>query len=176
MDILSIIVCALAIELFIRRKKMTCTSITVENKPPPLAVGDIAMHHWQQKKQGAYPLRCLVVDDDGIILKFVSHMLIMIGFQKVDTAQKEPELMDKLATGPYDLVVTDLEMPDMNGFHLSQMIKKELHDTKVIIMTGRHKNDCLDMMESQWVDDWLFKPFGLNELHHKLRGLGLSEQ
>jgi DNA-binding response OmpR family regulator len=56
------------------------------------------------------------------------------------------------------------------------MIKKELHDTKVIIMTGRHKNDCLDMMESQWVDDWLFKPFGLTELHHKLRGLGLSEQ
>jgi DNA-binding response OmpR family regulator len=155
---------------------MTYASITVENKPPPMAAGDIALHQRKQKKPGAYPLRCLVVDDDGNILKFVSHMLTMIGFQKVDTARKKPELMSKLATGPYDLLVTDLEMPDMNGFHLSQMIKKEMHDTKVIIMTGRHKNDCLDMMESQWVDDWLFKPFGLQELLHKLRGLGLSEQ
>jgi DNA-binding response OmpR family regulator len=156
--------------------KMTYAGIPVENKPPPLALGAIEMHQRKQKKPGAYPLRCLVVDDDGIVLKFVSHMLTLIGFQKVDTAQKKPELMDKLATGPYDLLVTDLEMPDMNGFHLSRMIKKEVHDTKVIIMTGRHKTDCLDMMESEWVDNWLFKPFGLNELYHKLRELGLSEQ
>ena len=155
---------------------MTYASITVENKPLPLAMGDNAMHHRKQQKPGAYPLRCLVVDDDGNILQFVAYMLTMIGFQKVDTAQKKPELMDKLATGPYDLLVTDLEMPDMNGFHLSQMIKKEVLDTKVIIMTGRHKNECLEMIAARCVDGWLFKPFGLNELHHKLRGLGLSEQ
>ena len=155
---------------------MTCASIAVKNNPPPLAVGDIEMHQPKQKKPGAYPLRCLVVDDDSIILEFVAYMLTMIGFQEVDTAQKKPELMDKLATGPYDLLVTDLEMPDMNGFHLSQMIKKEVLDTKVIIMTGRHKNECLEMIAARCVDGWLFKPFGLNELHHKLRGLGLSEQ
>lgn len=155
---------------------MTYASITVENKPPPMAAGDIAMHQGKQKKPGAYPLRCLVVDDDGNILKFVAYMLTMIGFQKVDTAQKKPELMNKLATGSYDLLVTDLEMPDMNGFDLSHKIKEEVHDTKVIIMTGRHKNECLEMMAARWVDGWLFKPFGLNELHHKLIGLGLSEQ
>jgi DNA-binding response OmpR family regulator len=153
---------------------MTYASITVENKPPPLPVGDIAMHQRKHKKPGAYPLRCLVVDDDENILKFVAYMLTMIGFHKVDTAQKEPELMTKLATGRYDLLVTDLEMPDMNGFHLSQMIKKELHDTKVIIMTGRHKNECLEMMDERWVDGWLFKPFGFEEIEYKLIELGLS--
>jgi two-component system chemotaxis response regulator CheY len=128
-----------------------------------------------ENKPGAYPRRCLVVDDDGNVLKFVAYMLTMIGFQKVDTAQKKPELMNKLASGSYDLLVTDLEMPDMNGFHLSHMIKKKVQDTKTIIMTGRHKNECLEMMETGWVDGWLFKPFGVKELRSKLIGLGLSE-
>ena len=155
---------------------MTYASIAVENKPPPSALGEIAMHHRKPKKPDAYPLRCLVVDDDGNILKLVSHMLTMIGFQKVDTAQRKPELMAKLANGSYDLLVTDLEMPDMNGFQLSNKIKNEAQDTKTIIMTGRHKNECLEMMSARWVDGWLFKPFGLNELRHKLRGLGFPEQ
>jgi DNA-binding response OmpR family regulator len=155
---------------------MTYPNVTVENKASALAWGGMQTHHRKQKKPGAYPLRCLVVDDDGNILEFVAYMLTMLGFVKVDTAQKKPELMTRLTTGPYDLVVTDLEMPDMNGFDLSHMIKKEVHDTKVIIMTGRHKDDCLAMMDARWVNGWLFKPFGLNELRHKLVGLGLSEQ
>jgi len=155
---------------------MTYASIIVESKPPPLALGDIEMHHRKQKKPGAYPLRCLVVDDDGNVLKFVAQMLAMTGFRKVDTAQKKPELMNKLANGSYDLLVTDLEMPDMNGFDLTHKMKKEAQGTKTIIMTGRHKNECLEMMAARWVDGWLFKPFGFNELRHKLIGLGFPEQ
>jgi two-component system response regulator YesN len=92
----------------------------------------------------------------------------------VDTAQKEPELINKLVTGPYDLLVTDLEMPDINGFDLAHMIKKEVHDTKVIIMTGRHEKECLEMIAARWVDGWLFKPFNLEELEYKLIEVGLS--
>ena len=155
---------------------MTYAGTAVENKPQPFAVDDIEMHHRKQKKPGAHPLRCLVVDDDGNVLKIVADMLSRIGFQRVDTAQMKPELMNKLATGSYDLLVTDLEMPDMNGFDLSHRIKKEVHDTKVIIMTGRHKNECLEMMETGWADGWLFKPFGVKELCSKLIGLGLYAQ
>ncbi|MDY6822768.1 MAG: hypothetical protein SWH68_03080 [Thermodesulfobacteriota bacterium] len=41
------------------------------------------------------------------------------------------------------------------------------------IMTGRHEDDCLEMMISRWVDGWLFKPFGLKELRSMLLSLGL---
>ncbi|BBO83198.1 hypothetical protein DSCO28_37640 [Desulfosarcina ovata subsp. sediminis] len=82
--------------------------------------------------------------------------------------------MTKVNTGgTYDLLVTDLLMPELNGYHLAQSIKNEMHDTKVIIMTGCHENDCLDMMASGWVDGWLFKPFGLKELRAMLQRLGL---
>ena len=151
---------------------MTYSAQTVENRSPSLLMGGVEPNDRQFRRAG-HQLRCLVVDDDGNVLKIVADMLSMIGFQRVDTAQMKPELMNKLATGSYDLLVTDLEMPDMNGFDLSHRIKKEVHDTKVIIMTGRHKKECLEMMETGWVDGWLFKPFGVKELRSKLIGLGL---
>lgn len=130
----------------------------------PLAMEGGRTPHLKEYKPIAHLFRCLVVDDDRTILKYVARMLAMLGFQEVETAQRQPEVMNKLITGPYALLITDLEMPDMNGYHLAQTIKKNAHETKVIIMTGRAEDDCLEMMASQRVDGWLFKPFGLKQL------------
>ena len=59
-----------------------------------------------------------MVDDDRTILKYVAHMLAMLGLQEVQIAQRQPEVMNKLIAGCYTLSITDLEMPDMNGYHL----------------------------------------------------------
>lgn len=116
----------------------------------------------------SHPIRCLVVDDDPTIINFMTYMFTMLGFQEVETAKNLPEVTKKLIAGPYELLVTDLEMPDMNGYRLAQKMKKEAHDIKTIIMTGRQKDDCLEMMATRWVDGWLFKPFGLNKLRSML--------
>lgn len=128
-----------------------------------------------QHKQGRRHLRSLVVDDDHTVLSVVARMLAKLGYHGVETAQKKPEAMTKLTQGPYDLLVTDLEMPDMNGYHLTQKIKNEMEDTKVIIMTGHAKHECQEMIVTRWVDGWLFKPFGLMELRDMLQHLGLLE-
>ncbi len=151
---------------------MTFTARAVESKPSPLVVDDIETYPRKQKKQYGHPFRSLVVDDDHTILDIVAQMLARLGFQ-VETAQEKPDVMNKVTTGTYDLLVTDLEMPELNGYHLTQRIKKEVDDTKVIIMTGVHEDDCLEMMATRWVDGWLFKPFGLNELRAMLQRLGL---
>jgi len=61
------------------------------------------------------PTYSLVVDDDNSILKYVAQMLTGLGC-RVDTAQEKPDVMKNLATGICDLLVTDLEMPEMNGY------------------------------------------------------------
>jgi len=77
----------------------------VIGKVPPLAAGDRQKHHPKQSRQGARSIRSLVVDDDSTILKCVTFMLSLLGFEKVDTAQREIEAMSKLAAGrPYDLI------------------------------------------------------------------------
>lgn len=140
----------------------------------PLAMDGKRTHHLKQYKPSAHLIRCLVVDDDRTILKYVARMLTILGFREVETAQRQPEVTNKLIACPYALLITDLEMPDMNGYHLAQTIKKNTHEIKVIIMTGRHKEDCLKMMASQRVDGWLFKPFGLKQLGPMLSLLGLG--
>jgi CheY-like chemotaxis protein len=62
-------------------------------------------------------IRSIVVDDDGVVLNYVAQMLSMLGYPKVETAPKMPKLINQLRTGHYYLMVADLEMPDMNGFH-----------------------------------------------------------
>ena len=147
---------------------MRCNPIT------PVGVGLVSAEehwherYWKQNLPEAHPIRCLVVDDDQTILKYVAHMLAILGFRKSETAQNLPEVTKKLIAGPYELLIADLEMPDMNGYGLAQKMKKKPHDIKTIIMTGRQKNDCFEMMATRWMDGWLFKPFGLNELRSML--------
>ena len=93
---------------------MTYSAQTVENRSPSLLMGGVEPNDRQFRRAG-HQLHCLVVDDNEYVLKFVAYLLTKIGFLKVDTAQMKPELMNKLATGSYDLLVTDFEMPDMNG-------------------------------------------------------------
>jgi CheY-like chemotaxis protein len=146
---------------------------TIENRPSLSDLYGEKIHPLNAGKQGGHHLRCLVVDDDHTMIDIVAHMLALIGFKNVQTAQKRPEVMKRLSQRPCDLLVTDLEMPDMNGFHLTKTIKQEMQDTKVVIMTGRHEEDCLEMMATQWVDGWLFKPFGLKDLRAMIQRLGL---
>ena len=153
---------------------MTYAKNPVAVSASPLAMDGKRTRHLKQNKSDVHPIRCLVVDDDQTILKYVVHMLAMLGFQEVEIAQRQPEVKNKLIAGPYALLITDLEMPDMNGYHIAQTIKKNAHETKVIIMTGRAEDDCLEMMGSQWVDGWLFKPFGLKQLDAMFSLLGVG--
>lgn len=130
--------------------------------------------HLKQNLPGYHPTRCLVVDDEREILKYVVHMLAMLGFHEVETAQRQPEVNKRQIANSYELLITDLEMPDMNGYRLAQTMKKNAHDIKTIIMTGRHEDDSLEMMATQWVDGWLFKPFGLKELRSMLLLLAVT--
>lgn len=145
---------------------------TSVGRAPPLFADDMKTHYPVLNQHGSHHLRSLVVDDDVTVLSVVARMLAKLGYHGVETAQKKSEAMTKLTLGPYDLLVTDLEMPDMNGYHLTQKIKNEMGDTKVIIMTGHAKHECQEMMVTRWVDGWLFKPFGLMELRKILLYLG----
>jgi two-component system capsular synthesis sensor histidine kinase RcsC len=151
---------------------MTPGTHTLTGRASPLLADVMETHYPVLNRQGSHHLRSLVVDDDQTILSVVARMLSKLGYHGVETAQKKSEAMTKLTLGPYDLLVTDLEMPDMNGYHLTQKIKNERGDTKVIIMTGHAKHECQEMMVTRWVDGWLFKPFGLMELRKMLLYLG----
>ncbi len=81
--------------------------------------------------------RLLIADDSFTTRELVRSILISAGYD-VTAAVDGADALDKLRAQPYDLVVSDVEMPRMNGFELTASIRQELglHDLPVIIVTS----------------------------------------
>ena len=112
-------------------------------------------------------LRVLVVDDDFAAKVLVTAMLEVHNC-RVDRAEDGAKALDCMASKDYDLVLTDLNMPVMDGHTLACAVRSQRPETKIVIMTDSSRMDVETMMTGCQVDDWLFKPFGLGEIRRIL--------
>lgn len=114
----------------------------------------------------------LVVDDNPDMLRLAAAMLKTFGY-KVSTAAEGAQALHHFHCSPSDLVLTDYEMPAINGYQLGRRIKTSNPETRVVIMTGLSSAAVTDPMRDACIDGWLFKPFVLKELAVLLSCLGL---
>ena len=117
-------------------------------------------------------LRILVIDDDESILLILSKMLQIMGLQ-VTTASNGKTGLEHFLDGSYDFVITDMEMPGMDGLSLSQKIKERHQDTPIIMITGNPEINSGNSMVS--VDDLVFKPFLFKDIQESLLRLMRKE-
>ncbi|HOI17785.1 MAG TPA: response regulator [Geobacteraceae bacterium] len=80
-------------------------------------------------------MRLLVVDDKPEIRKLLSSAMELCG-HKVDTASDGIDAINLRLSNQYDAVITDADMPRMDGFRLCKFMKKEFPGTRVIGMSG----------------------------------------
>ena len=104
------------------------------------------------------PKRVLVVDDHEAILDSVAMFVMCVG-HVAESVAGGAEALEKLERSEFDVVLTDLLMPDMNGEQLAQEIKKRQPDLPVVLMTGRPPEEF-----SPEIARTLRKPFSLAEL------------
>ncbi|MEE4609419.1 MAG: response regulator [Desulfobacteraceae bacterium] len=107
--------------------------------------------------------RILMVDDNKIIRDTVADFLVSLGYE-VAVAVNGIEALDVFLDKSFDLVLTDLEMPAMDGFILAGHIKENSPGTPVIMLTGADRGTVLKMVEPGPVDSIIFKPFMLDDL------------
>ena len=112
--------------------------------------------------------RILVVDDNVKVLNVVSQMLYNVGY-RVDKATGGMDAMRKFSQNNYDVVIADLDMPDMDGFSLGARLRKASPAVKLVIMTGRCQAEVDHYINSPFIDHWIFKPFRFNELRSVLK-------
>jgi CheY-like chemotaxis protein len=123
-------------------------------------------------RRAAHRLAALVVDDDEVMRRLATTMLRNIGFSVRTASEGSQALLDfKLA--PCDLVLTDYEMPAINGYQLGCEIKSQNPSTCVVIMTGSSRAAVKGLMSNGGIDGWLFKPFYWAELKNLLERAGL---
>src|SRR3990172_813304 len=101
-----------------------------------LPIGEVSKGVKPQAKRNAI----LIAEDSIITAELERNILINAGYE-TDVATDGIEAMEKLHSKKYDLLVTDIDMPGMNGFELTSKVRadKRLKDTPVIIVTSREK-------------------------------------
>jgi len=108
-------------------------------------------------------VRILVVDDEAIMRNLLLKILEQEGYQVV-LASSYKEAIERLTVGPCDLVLSDVKMPEKNGFELLKKIKDEWPQTAVIMMTGY--GDAYTVKEALMLgaDEYITKPFKSHEI------------
>jgi CheY-like chemotaxis protein len=108
----------------------------------------------------AEPGRILVADDSEPILDLLCEQLRGQGHEVVP-ARDGQELLTKLGTRPFDLILTDLEMPQVNGFQVLERLKADprLSEIPVIVISGHGELDGIAQCIKRGAEDYLPKPF-----------------
>ena len=111
----------------------------------------------------------LIVDDDELMRSFLSTILIEEGHH-IEVAGNGKEGLAKLVGAEFDLVITDLRMPDMSGLDLMRQAGKDNPDTKWIVITAYGSIENAVEAVKAGASDYLTKPFqNPDELRHVIR-------
>jgi len=102
--------------------------------------------------------RILVVDDEDIVRTSCSRTLSPEGYE-IRLAQNGVEGLKMASEERFDLVLTDLKMPDMDGIEVLRIIKEKWPETAVIIVTGYQTVDTAVKAIKLGAYDYIEKPF-----------------
>src|SRR5262249_18330410 len=115
--------------------------------------------------------RVLVVDDDPAILMLCHRILEADGYQVVD-AKRGEEALAKLEAEPFDLLLTDIRLPGLNGLDVTQRLRERGLELTVVTMTGYSNMEMAIQALTLGVDEFIVKPFTPDTLRvHVARAL-----
>ena len=109
-------------------------------------------------------LKILVVDDEAPVRELLRRGLSQLGNFSVDVASNGLEAIEKIEKEIFDLVLTDLKMPEMDGLELLKVIKGTRPELIAIIMTAHGSIDTAVEAMKIGADDYITKPIDFNEL------------
>ena len=94
--------------------------------------------------------------------------ILRLKFKSVEIAPDGSKALGKIKQQKFDVVLTDLGMPEMSGWELAKRIKKHLPKCNVILVTGWGEQAKAELKHHPYVDEILPKPYVLNELMNKI--------
>ena len=115
-------------------------------------------------------MRVLVVEDETKVGSFIKRALEEESYA-VDLCEDGAQGLDMALSGSYDLIMIDLMLPSLPGLDVLTRLRKEKSQTPVLILTAQSKVDQRVKGLDAGADDYLTKPFAIDELLARVRAL-----
>ena len=115
-------------------------------------------------------MKYLVVDDSPTMRRIVINSLAVLGITGIVEAENGEDAWKKLKSAKIDFMITDWNMPEMNGLELVQYVRKdpELKDLPILMITTRgNKEDIVAALKAK-VNNYVVKPFNPSTLKQKI--------
>jgi two-component system chemotaxis response regulator CheY len=115
-------------------------------------------------------IKVLVVDDFPTMRRIVKNLLKQLGFENIDEAEDGAQALSKLKGGGFGLVVSDWNMPVMEGIDLLKHVREDeaLKTMPFLMVTAEAEKDKVITAIKAGVDNYVVKPFTAEVLKEKL--------
>jgi two-component system chemotaxis response regulator CheY len=115
-------------------------------------------------------LRFLIVDDFSTMRRIVRSLLKEIGFLEADESEDGQSALKRLHSGQFDIVITDINMPNMNGMELLEAMQadEKLKSIPVIMITAEARREDVLRAAQAGAAAYIVKPFSKGTLEDKI--------
>jgi two-component system chemotaxis response regulator CheY len=117
----------------------------------------------------------MIVDDSATMRKIIMRTVRMSGleFDRTEEAGSGVEALQKLESGPVDVILCDINMPEMNGTELVKKARElaSCSGTKIVMVSTESAQDLIDQVMSDGADGYITKPFTPEKFQEKLAPL-----
>jgi two-component system chemotaxis response regulator CheY len=115
-------------------------------------------------------MKFLIVDDFSTMRRIIRNLLKEIGYQNADEAEDGQVALSKLRESKFDFVVSDINMPNMNGFELLAKIREDggLKHLPVLMVTAEARKEDIVMAAQTGASGYIVKPFTKATLEEKV--------
>ncbi|RXJ99607.1 two-component system response regulator [Arcobacter sp. CECT 8986] len=120
-------------------------------------------------------MKILIVDDSSTMRRIIGNVVMQLGFSKddFDEAEDGVKAWKLLSESAYDIILTDWNMPNMNGLELVKKVRSEGNHQKtpiIMITTEGGKSEVITALKAG-VNNYIVKPFSADILKEKLDGV-----
>lgn len=115
-------------------------------------------------------LRFLVVDDFATMRRIVRNLLQDLGYQHIEEAEDGQDALNKLRAGEFDFVVSDWNMPNIDGLELLKTLRQDpvMAKMPVLMVTAEAKRENIIAAAQAGANGYIVKPFTAATLEEKL--------
>jgi two-component system chemotaxis response regulator CheY len=110
----------------------------------------------------------MVVDDSSTMRRIIKNSLIRLGHDNIEEAEDGVQAWEKISKNSFDIIITDWNMPNMNGLELVQLIRSNDKVTPIVMVTTEGgKREVITALKAG-VNNYIVKPFTPQVLKEKL--------